>query len=135
VVHAFKTRLIFTWLHFHGVRNSVVLCCACINPISICDRVLCYFFGLYQLLQRSGRNSRILPEQTSNPGPGQEERRSNRIVKSKTVPCGTLVFEGPSAGGWDGYSQQIWYAIASARSYQVSPAPGLSWSVPPCQAT
>jgi hypothetical protein len=64
---------------------------------------------------------------TSNQGPRQEELRTKCIVKTKTVPYGTLVFEGPSAGGWDGYSQQIRYAIASARSYHISPAPGCPW--------
>jgi hypothetical protein len=64
---------------------------------------------------------------TWNLGPWQEELRANRNVKTKTVSAEPLAIEGPSAGGWDGYLQKIGYAIASARSYRVSPAPGWSW--------
>jgi hypothetical protein len=63
----------------------------------------------------------------SNLGPNEEEQRANRNVKPKPVSAEPLESEDPSAGGWAGYLQQIRYAIASARSYHVSPAPGWSW--------
>jgi hypothetical protein len=57
------------------------------------------------------------------------ERSSAQTVSLQPKQCRAepLAFEGPSARGWDGYLQQIGYAIASAWSYHdVSPAPG--WS-------
>jgi hypothetical protein len=53
-------------------------------------------------------------------------RSSAQTVSLRPKQCRAepLAFEGPSAGGWDGYSQQIRYAIAPTRSYHIGPVPG-----------
>jgi hypothetical protein len=113
------------------IACCAVLCCVrdCNDPLSICATVLCPLLWLCQWLQRSIGNT-IHTRQTSNQGPRQEELRANRNVETKTVPCGTFSAWGPSAGGWDWYLQQTYgYAIASAWSHPVSPAPGCPrWS-------
>jgi hypothetical protein len=58
---------------------------------------------------------------------GKRSNAQTVTLTPKQCRAEPLAIEGPSAGGWDGYLRQIGYAIASARSYRVSPAPGWSW--------
>jgi hypothetical protein len=62
---------------------------------------------------------------------GDRDKKSSMqtvTLRPKQCRVESLAFDGPYAGGWDGYLQQIGYAIASAWSYpDVSPAPGWSW--------
>jgi hypothetical protein len=74
-------------------------------------------FIFCRLLQQAQDYSSIHPMQTSNQGPWQEELRANHNGKAKTVPRGT------PARGWDGYLQQIGYAIASAGLIMISVRP------------
>jgi hypothetical protein len=95
--------------------------------IRVCEIVSCHFIGLCQLLQLAAGNIRILQELLRTKD--HDKRSSAQTVSLEIKLCCAvpLAFEDPSAGGWDGYLQQIRYIIASARSYHVSLAPGWPW--------
>jgi hypothetical protein len=101
---------------------SVVSCDTGVHRVCVCDNngSLSVCASVVMLPVQTASIMRILGTRDR----GKRSTAQNVSLKPKQCRTEPLAFEGPSAGGWDGYSQQTRYAIASARSYHVSPAPG-----------
>jgi hypothetical protein len=98
--------------------TSVQRVCGCDHdgPVSVCASVVMLPVQTASIRRRLRTRDR-----------GKRSSAQTVSLRPKQCRAEPLAFEGPSAGGWDGYSQQIRYAIASARSYHISPAPGCPW--------
>jgi hypothetical protein len=80
-----------------------------------------------QQLQRSMEMAASVRRRLRSGGNGKRSSAQTITLRPEQCRAESLAIEGPSAGGGDGYLQQLGYAIASDRSYRVSPAPCWPW--------
>jgi hypothetical protein len=86
--------------------------CDCDVPLSICDSVVTF------PMEAATIRCRLRPRD-----PGKRSSAQTVTLRTKQCRAEPLEIEGPSAGGWDGYLQQIGYAIASTGLIMMSVRP------------
>jgi hypothetical protein len=107
---------------FIGRLDDVcVYVCDCNGCLSISASVVTFCQRLQSMEMAASVRRRLRAEDR-----GKRSSAQTVTLRPKQCRAEPLAIEGPSAGGWHGYLQPIGYAIASAWSYRVSPAPGCS---------